>query len=120
MGDPLTSYHVHSWLALLLARVRDRQGAQKAFQRAIRSTNQLLEREPKLFRALDAKGLASSGLAVLTGESRHLASARDAYAQARAVTRAPGVVRRVELLLSQLGQIDRDGILADVKRVALG
>lgn len=51
---------------------------------------------------LDALGLALSGLTVC-GDHAQLDRAVSAYGAARAVTRAPGAVRRSRCLLHQLG-----------------
>ena len=62
--------------------------------------------------ALEARALALSGLAVATGDPAQAAEAAEAFARARAVTRAPGVVADTRRLFDIITAHDHSGILA--------
>jgi hypothetical protein len=79
----------------------------------------MLERCDQNYGALDAKGLALAGLAVLGGGDR-AAEAVAAFRAARAITSAPGIVGRVRRLLDALAPTDPAGILARVHEAAEG
>ena len=79
----------------------------------------MLERCDQNYDALDAKGLALAGLAVLEGGD-HAAEAIAAFRAARAITVAPGIVGRVKRLLDAMAPADAAGILAPVSRAAEG
>jgi len=123
-----------------------RQGSSKdavdAFREAESLVRRTLHHGARTYDALDARGLALSGLALLRRDrdskepevdpaltvalsllGLELADAQDlrrqateAYRQARAIADAPGVTGRVRRLLDALP--DPDGFLAGVKRVA--
>jgi tetratricopeptide (TPR) repeat protein len=73
--------------------------------RAARAAAESLPHYRQLYDQLDALGLARCGLALTEPEARgaHLRAAREAFAAARALTAAPGVVAYVERQLDLLG-----------------
>ena len=77
----------------------------------------LLAHTPEYLGALDSKGLALCGLALL-GEDPGLAA--DAYRAARAINRDPGIVSRVLRLFDALAVADTEGALAGVRAAAAG
>src|SRR5205823_13221427 len=97
----------------------DRVAATEAFQAAISHADVMLDRNGQNYEALDAKGLALAGLAVLEGGQR-AAEAIAAFRAARAITKAPGTVGRVRRLLDALAPADSAGILVGVSEAAEG
>jgi hypothetical protein len=65
------------------------------------------------------KALAHCWLALAQDEG-HAAAAADAFAAARAVTSAPGIVRRVLRLVDALEPLDERGVLAPARAAAAG
>jgi CBS domain-containing protein len=61
--------------------------------------------------ALGARALALSCLAVVTSDQARAAEAAEAFARARAVTRAPGVVADTRRLLGIITAHDQAGLL---------
>jgi len=84
---------------IVMLRQRDSE-ARDAFEAAIAEAEVLLDGGTCFF-ALDVLGLAQLGLACCGDEGR-LAEAKLAFAEARGLTAAPGVIRRMDLLLEQL------------------
>ena len=66
------------------------------------------------FNALDAKGVALSGLA-LCGDPSRLTDAVAAHSAARAINGDAGVIRRVAWLNEQMAPADPTGLLAAVR-----
>ncbi|MCB0123346.1 MAG: tetratricopeptide repeat protein, partial [Caldilineaceae bacterium] len=103
--------------------------AQESFTMAIAHANGLLGQTPELYAALDTVGLAQAGLA-LCGASNpvfvknrvaeHVTTAIESYSAARAITSAPGIVRRVLRLFDALAVVDTEGVLTDVRAAAAG
>ena len=69
---------------------------------------------------LDAKGLALCGLALCTADRSLVVEAKAAYAAARAIISAKGVVGRVLQLFDGLAVADTSGLLLGVREVAGG
>ena len=93
--------------------------AAEAFSAAIAHADMMLERCDQNYDALNARGLALAGLAVLQGGPR-AAEAIAAFLAARAITKAPGIVGRVRRLLAALAPVDAAGVLAPVYKAAEG
>ncbi len=110
---PLVAHEI-VLLGLILVRASQPRKAETSFRAALRHADDLLAREARLFAVLDAKGLALSGLALVTGEQDHAASAAAAYSAARSITRARGVVGRAALLFDQLAAADHANALSRV------
>jgi hypothetical protein len=64
----------------------------QAFTDALSAADGLLALADRNVDALEVRALALSGLAVVAGDPARAAEAAEAFAQARAVTTAPGVV----------------------------
>jgi hypothetical protein len=62
--------------------------------------------------ALEVRALALSGLALVEGDKARAAEAAQAFTQARAVTRAPGVVADTRRLLGFITAHDQSGLLS--------
>jgi hypothetical protein len=76
-----------------------------------------LNRCLQYYRALDAKGLALAGLAVLEGGSRAV-EAIAAFRAAQTITCAPGIIGYVRHLLDALVPADTMGILTEIYEAA--
>jgi hypothetical protein len=77
----------------------------------------MLKRTRGLYSALDAKGIALSGLALLEG-GRHAGAAAAAFRGARSASRDAGTVLHVMQLLDALVPVDPNNILAPVRAAA--
>ena len=115
----MNNHNVLALLGLIAMRQGDRVAAAEAFSAAISHADVMLDRCDQNYNALDAKGLALAGLAVLEGGQR-AAEAIAAFRAARAITSAPGIVGRVKRLLDALAPADATGILAGVYEAAAG
>ncbi|MBV9787740.1 MAG: tetratricopeptide repeat protein [Chloroflexi bacterium] len=116
--SPEHTYNVLVLLGLALL-ADDREAAREHFTAAIGEADALLTHTPELFKALDAKGLALAGLAVIEG-AEHMPQAIAAYGAARAINRDAGIVARVLRLLDLLATTDNAGLLSDVRIAAAG
>jgi tetratricopeptide (TPR) repeat protein len=115
LDDPRTS----TVLGVVAYRQEDRRVARQTFTAAIGQADELLAMTPDRWEVLDAKALAFCGLA-LCGDTKQIAAARAAFAAARKVTSAAGIVRRVLQLFDALAVGDANHLLAHVRSVAAG
>ena len=83
----------------------------RAFSDALTAADSLLALADRNVDALEVRALALSGLAVVAGDPARAAQAAEAFARARAVTRAPGVVADTRRLLGIVTAHDHPGIL---------
>ena len=83
-----------------------------AFTEALTAADGLLALADRNVAALEARALALSGLAVVADDPARAAEAAEAFARARAVTRAPGVVADTGRLLGIVTAHDHSGLLA--------
>jgi hypothetical protein len=97
----------------------DRRAAVQSFKKTIYQADARLAVSAEHFAALDAKGLAFSGLA-LCGSTDYLPEAIAAYRKARAITHDDGIRRRVLRQLEELSQEDPADLLAQVRQAAAG
>jgi tetratricopeptide (TPR) repeat protein len=111
------NHNVLALLGLIALRQGDSAAAAEAFQAAISHADVMLGRSGQNYEALDARGLALAGLAVLEGGHR-ANEAIAAFRAARAITRDPGIVGHVKRLLEALAPADAAGILAGVYEAA--
>jgi hypothetical protein len=116
---PMNNHNVLALLGLIALRQGDRVAAGEAFSAAISHADVMLDRCDQNYNALDAKGLALAGAAVLEGPHR-TAEAIEAFRAARAITRASGIVGPVRRLLDALAPADAAGVLAGVSEAAAG
>ena len=116
---PMNNHDVLALLGLIALRQGDRAAAAEAFSAAIAHAGVMLDRCEQNYDALDAKGLALAGLAVLEG-SQGTAEAIAAFQAARAITSAPGIVAGVKRLLDALKSVDTAHILTGVYEAASG
>jgi tetratricopeptide (TPR) repeat protein len=118
--EPQNNHNVLALLGVIALRQNDQAAAREAFTAAISHADQLIEFSGgQNYEALDAKGLALSGLALLDGP-QHIPAAVAAYHAARAITTAAGIVGRVLRLHDALAVADEQGLLAEVRAAAQG
>jgi tetratricopeptide (TPR) repeat protein len=118
---PENNHNVLALLGLIALRQGDQAAAQEAFTAAVSQADQLLAHTPQYYDALDAKGLALSGLALVEDDREgRVAAAIEAFRAARAITQAKGIVGRVVRLFDALAVADRAGVLAGVRVAAAG
>ena len=106
----------------------ERETAQEAFTNSIAQADEILAKTPEYYDALDAKGLALSGLAIcdlrLTigalGREELLAEAVKTFRRARKIAPHAGVVKSALRLFDELAKCDEEGILKDVRKVIEG
>ncbi len=89
----------------------------RAFSDAVAAADALLALADGNVDALQARALALSGLAAVTGESARATQAMDAFARARAVTSATGVAADTRRLFDQITCHDRSGVLREVRAI---
>jgi len=97
----------------------DTRAAQRAFSDALSFANSLTEEASDYLSALDTKGLALCGLAIVENP-RRADEAAAAFRAARAVSRASGIVGRVLRTFDTLATADRLGILDRTRSEAAG
>jgi tetratricopeptide (TPR) repeat protein len=116
---PKNNHNVLALIGLIALRQGDRAAAAESFSAAIAHADVMLDRCDQNYEALDAKGLALTGLAVIEGGQR-AAEAIAAFRTARAITKAPGVVGRVRQLLDALAPADAADVLSPIYPAAEG
>ncbi|MEU8284162.1 glycosyltransferase [Micromonospora sp. NPDC048905] len=94
-------------------RLGDEDKARMAFFQAFAKSDERFSRDQHDYQMLNARGLALCGLALL--RERQVQDAIDAYESARAITCAPGVIRRNHLHLDLFGPHADQAILAQVR-----
>ena len=109
-GEP--AMHLLEGLALLeLDRLEE---SRRAFSDALAAADALLVLADRNVAALEVRALALSGLAVVAGDPARAAEAAEAFARARAVTTAVGVVADTRRLLGIITAHDQDGLLTAI------
>ena len=106
---------------IIQLRVGQAVEARETFGAAVAQANGLLAQTAQNYAALETLGLAQSGLALCgVNPAASLSEASRAYAAARAITRAPGIVQSALLLFDQLALADSGGTLAGVRAAVAG
>jgi len=119
-GVNLSSHAAWVIFGAITALAGERDVAADAFAKAAQHAERILERDSRLFAALDAKGLAHSGVALVLKKSEDLAQAEAAFHAARALTLNSGTIAQVKRVLDALARIDTEQALARIRVVALG
>ena len=96
--------------------------------KSIAQADEILAKTPDYYEALDAKGLALSGLAIcdlrLTiaarGREELLAEAVETFRKAREIAPHAGVVKSILRLFDELAKCDNEGILKGVRDAVEG
>ena len=143
------NHNVSTLHGIIALRQEDNQSAQAAFRQAIAQAGEILAKTPELYNALDAKGLALCGLALvergnLTGlnegtfnsgeihESQHdlieaqgdlsglIAQAIESFQKAREIAPHAGVVKGMLRLFDELVKCDEENVLESVRKAVEG
>jgi tetratricopeptide (TPR) repeat protein len=107
-------------LGVVYLRQGDRGAARGAFHAVVAQADDALAAAPGNHRALDNKALALCGLAVVDQQPDFIDGAASAFAAARAITTAVGLVADVLRRLDTLAVADDTGILDLVRSAAAG
>lgn len=106
-------------LGLIALLQHDHDEARHRLTAAIQAADALLNDTPELFKALDAKALALTGLVPIDG-MQHIPDAIAAFHTARTINHDAGIVGRVLRLLDALATTDSAGLLLEVRAAASG
>jgi tetratricopeptide (TPR) repeat protein len=102
---------MHMFQGLALLELDRLDESVQALTEALAAADGLLALADRNVAALGARALALSCLAVVTSDQARAAEAAEAFARARAVTRAPGVVADTRRLLGIITAHDHAGLL---------
>ena len=116
---PTTNHDISTLWGIIALRKGDLPSSREAFLRSITQAEEILLQTPGFYDALDAKGLALCGLALVEDNS-HIQIAKDTFKAARKVTSAMGIVKRTLRLFDELTKTDVEGILVEVRPYAEG
>jgi tetratricopeptide (TPR) repeat protein len=121
---PSNNHNASALHGIIALRQGDASAARGAFVRAIGQADEILSKTAEYYSALDAKGLAKCGLAILAGRGDAcIAPTNDAietFRKARKIAPHAGVVKSVLRLFDELAKCDRDGVLKGVRDAAEG
>ncbi len=107
-------------LGIVYLRQGDLDAARRAFHVVMAQADDALAAAPGNYRALDNKALALCGLAVVDQRPEFIDRAASAFAAARAITTAAGLVADVLRRLDTLAVADETGVLDLVRSAAAG
>ena len=93
-----------------------------AFTRAISQADEILAKTPEYYSALDAKGLALCGLAILDGGRKTVErdAAIETFRKARKIAPHSGIVKSILRLFDELAKCDPEGLLEGVREAVEG
>ncbi|MFZ5879283.1 MAG: tetratricopeptide repeat protein [Chloroflexota bacterium] len=129
---PQNNHNASVLYGVIALRQGDEVTARGAFVRAIGQADEILSKTAEYYDALDAKGLALCGLALVGaglrvrpgqthGSARtEIAEAIETFRKARKIAPHAGVVKSVLRLFDELAKCDPDGILKAVRPAAEG
>jgi tetratricopeptide (TPR) repeat protein len=131
---PSNNHNASALHGIIALRQGDEVTARGVFVRAIGQADEILSKTAEYYEALDAKGLALCGLAIVgatnVGTTRRVARTQSAesapteiadaietFRKARKIAPHAGVVKRVLRLFDELAKCDTEGILKEVRKV---
>ena len=116
-----TNHKILSLMGIICIRQNDIHQARTAFQETIVDADNLLAKTQKYHSALDAKGLALCGLALLTEEplqtSPLIEAAIQTFQEARKITKAAGIIKPTSRMLGQLEMCDNGKLLNPIYKM---
>lgn len=115
---PEYNHNATALYGIIALRQGERETAQEAFTKSIAQADEILAKTHDYYEALDAKGLALSGLLVI-GNSGLVNEAVETFRKARKIAPHAGIVKSVLRLFDELAQCDPDGLLKDVRPAAV-
>ncbi|MDP1544817.1 MAG: tetratricopeptide repeat protein, partial [Anaerolineales bacterium] len=120
---PQNNHNATALHGIISLRQGERATAQEAFTKSIAQADEILAKTPEYYSALDAKGIALSGL-VVSGKwevdserQKALDEAIETFRRAREIAPHAGVVKSVLRLFDELVKCDEEGMLKDVREV---
>ncbi|MBL0344372.1 hypothetical protein [Candidatus Villigracilis affinis] len=119
---PENNHNASALHGIIALRQGDEVTARGAFVRAIGQADEILSKTAEYYSALDAKGLALCGIAIV-GATQWVAPTDDAiqtFRAARKIAPHAGVVKSVLRLFDELVKCDGDNILKDVRAAVEG
>jgi len=133
---PENNHNANALHGIIALRQGERETAQGAFTKSIAQADEILVKTPDYYSALDAKGLALSGLTICDpstelraglrlpigarGREELLAEAMKTFKRAREIAPHAGVVKSVLRLFDELVKCDEQGMLKDVRDTVEG
>ncbi|MBI5293991.1 MAG: tetratricopeptide repeat protein [Chloroflexi bacterium] len=118
---PENNHNASALHGIIALRQGDEVAARGAFVRAIGQADEILSKTAEYYDALDAKGIALSGLVVSgkwevdSEKQKALDEAVEVFRKARKIAPHAGVVKSVLRLFDELVKCDEEGILKDVR-----
>jgi tetratricopeptide (TPR) repeat protein len=120
---PINNHNATALHGIIALRQGERETAQEAFAKSIAQADEILAKTPDFYEALDAKGIALSGL-VVSGKwevdserQKALDEAIETFRRAREIAPHAGVIKSVLRLFDELVKCDEEGMLKDVREV---
>ncbi len=107
---------------IILLRLKEFKEAAQQFKATIEKADNLLQQSPQFYSALEAKGVASCGLALCENakDAEYIDMAISSYRQARSIVTAPGVIKRAMFFFDECAKADEQGILSGVRAAVEG
>ncbi len=106
-------------LSISLLKSGQYQKGKTILEKARRQADTFLEQASRV-ETIDLKALALCGLVVCEHDKTNADKAREAFAQARAITKAKGQVNRTLKFFDLIAESDNRGLLAGLREVATG
>jgi tetratricopeptide (TPR) repeat protein len=116
---PENNHNTTTLRGMILLRQGDAPVAALEFRRAIAQADEILAITPEFYDALDAKGLALSGLAI-SQDPKDISDAIEMFHRARKIASHAGIIDRAQRLLDELATCDQGGLLKDVRKAVAG
>jgi tetratricopeptide (TPR) repeat protein len=117
---PAHNHNASALHGIIALRQGDEGTARQAFTRAIAQADEILAKTPNYYSALDAKGLALSGLVLCEASTDDGRRAVETFRKAREIAPHAGVVKTVLRSLDVLVKCDEKGTLKDVRKAVEG
>jgi len=140
--QPQNNHNATALHGIIALRQGERETAQEAFTKSIEQADEILAKTPEYYSALDAKGLASCGLAICFSDTDHTDASRtessvkkrrksvpsvesvskkndaiETFRAARKIAPHAGVVKSALRLFDELVKCDEEGVLKGVREV---
>ena len=109
----------YSLLGIALLKSNQYQEGKTNLEKAVRHAEHFLEQADRV-ETIDFKGLALCGLAICNQDRTLADKARKAFAQARKITKAKGLVDRILKFFDLIAALDKKNLLTGVREIAAG
>ena len=125
---PEYNHNANALHGIIAMRQGDASAAHQSFTRAIAQADEILAVTPEYYDALDAKGLALSGLVICDlrlkieepEQDKLLSDAVETFRKARKIAPHAGIVKRNLRLFDELAKCDPEGLLEGVREAVEG